>query len=292
MSQRPLSGYDNRDAASGERDEEVFLYDAAANGGEGKLVCASCNPSGARPHGVPYNKPGTIERSLPLAGGAGVWPGDQWLAANLPGWTEYRTCCALYQSRYLSNSGRLFFNSSDALVPQDTNGNEDVYQYEPPQSVEEAPSSDTCTIQSPTYNPASEGCVDLISKGTSAEESAFLDASETGEDVFFLSAARLTPRDEDTALDVYDARVGGGEAEPVKPVECSGDACQAPATPPNDATPGSLTFHGAGNLSEGATKPRCAKGRVKSRGKCVAKHHKKKAHKKHRAAENHRRAGR
>ena len=30
------------------RDQEVFLYDAK----EGRLACASCNPSGARPHGV------------------------------------------------------------------------------------------------------------------------------------------------------------------------------------------------------------------------------------------------
>ena len=37
----------------------------------------------------------------------------------------------LYQSRYLSNEGRLFFNSADALVPHDSNGREDVYEYEP-----------------------------------------------------------------------------------------------------------------------------------------------------------------
>ena len=29
MSRRPLTGYDNRDARSGEPDEEVFEYDAA-----------------------------------------------------------------------------------------------------------------------------------------------------------------------------------------------------------------------------------------------------------------------
>ncbi len=48
MSNSPLTGYDNRDAVSGQRDEEVFLYDAASN----HLVCASCNPTGARPVGV------------------------------------------------------------------------------------------------------------------------------------------------------------------------------------------------------------------------------------------------
>ena len=36
-----------------------------------------------------------------------------------------------YQQRYLSDDGRLFFNSFDSLVPQDTNGKADVYEYEP-----------------------------------------------------------------------------------------------------------------------------------------------------------------
>lgn len=45
MSSRGLTGYDNRDAVSGERDEEVYLYDARS----GRVVCASCDPTGARP---------------------------------------------------------------------------------------------------------------------------------------------------------------------------------------------------------------------------------------------------
>ena len=49
MSDSPLTGYDNRDAVTGQPDEEVYLYDAAA----GRLVCASCDPTGARPHGAP-----------------------------------------------------------------------------------------------------------------------------------------------------------------------------------------------------------------------------------------------
>ena len=48
MSERSLTGYDNRDANSGVPDEEVFLYDADT----GRLVCASCNPTGARPVGL------------------------------------------------------------------------------------------------------------------------------------------------------------------------------------------------------------------------------------------------
>jgi hypothetical protein len=283
MSQRPLTGYDNRDAKSGERDEEVFLYHASAAEGEaGKLVCASCNPTGARPLGVEYG-------SLPvgeLVGGDRIWSASIWLAANLQGWTPPGES-ASYQSRYLSDQGRLFFNSSDALVPSDTNGQEDVYTYEPPSSAEEAPPNDTCATSSPTYSPAQEGCVSLISSGSSPEESAFLDASESGNDVFFLTSAQLAPTDVDTSLDLYDARAPHvpGEAvgfpEAAKPVECLGDACQQPATPPNDPTPGSLTFHGAGNVVEKPVEKKHKKHKKKSHGK----------HKKSHRAASHNRGG-
>ncbi len=122
MSDRPLTGYDNRDANSGKPDEQVFLFDAL----QGRLVCVSCNPTGARPTGVEYAK-----LNNGLAGGDQIWPEEQSLAANIPAWTAFEGQHARYQSRYLSNSGRLFFNSSDALVAQDINNNEDVYQYEP-----------------------------------------------------------------------------------------------------------------------------------------------------------------
>ena len=123
MSQRSLTGYhDNRDARSGERDEEVFLFDVSAGG----LTCVSCNPSGARPHGV-FDK---NEFQGLLVDHPKSWR-ETWLAGSIPGWTLVcgGACAhALYRSRYLSDSGRMFFNSADALVPQDTNGVEDVYQ--------------------------------------------------------------------------------------------------------------------------------------------------------------------
>jgi DNA-binding beta-propeller fold protein YncE len=267
MSELPLTGYDNRDAASGERDEEVFLYDVAARGGEGQLVCASCNPSGARPRGV--EKPETLP--FPLYDSTQNW-GKRWIAATIPGWTRVDLAHALYQSRYLSNSGRLFFNSIDALSPADSNGAADVYQYEPAQGPGQ-PASNDCTTADAAYSPVSFGCISLISSGTSGQESVFLDASESGDDVFFLTAARLRPaRDEDGAYDVYDARAGGGEPEPVNPVECSGDACQHPAVPPVHPTPGSLTLNGPGNVDE------CPKGKTRKSGKCVVKKSTKKKH--------------
>ena len=102
----------------------------------------------------------------------------------------------------------------------------------------------------------------------------------------------LSRQDHDTAIDVYDARVGGGEAEPVEPVECSGDACQSPAAAPDDPTPGSLTFHGPGNLSPGGRESnsppvkkvttktvKCKKNFTKKHNKCVKDKKRKKARK-------------
>ena len=56
MSENSLTAYDNRDAASGKPAEEVFLYHAQNEDGSGSLVCASCDPSGARPAAVEASK--------------------------------------------------------------------------------------------------------------------------------------------------------------------------------------------------------------------------------------------
>jgi hypothetical protein len=240
MSDRELTGYDNRDAISGERDEEVFLYNAQA----GRLVCASCNPTGARPVGA-ADRRGLVD-------GEGNHEG-QWLAASIPTWTAYAFGAfgrADYQSRFLSDSGRLFFNSHDALVPQDVNGTWDVYEYEPPDVG-------NCETSSAMFGERSDGCVGLISSGSSAEESAFLDASESGGDVFMLTAAKLSAQDTDSALDIYDAHecsaVSPCPAPPaVQPPPCStGDSCKAAPTPQPAifGSPASATFSGAGNVS-------------------------------------------
>ena len=105
-----------------------------------------------------------------------VWIGH-WLAGNIPGWTAQNLASALFQSRYLSDNGRLFFNSPDDLVPQASNHKEDVYEYEP---------AGVGSCESPTG-----GCVSLISSGSSGKESAFLEATPSGNDVFFLTAAQL-----------------------------------------------------------------------------------------------------
>jgi hypothetical protein len=249
MSTRSLTGYDNRDAVSGHPDTEVYLYDANA----GRLVCASCDPTGARPVGV-YQP----EELL-------------WVAANVPGWTHFSGFSETrYQSRYLSDSGRLFFESNDALVPQDVNGAQDVYQYEPP-------GVGSCTTSSVTFGERSGGCVDLVSSGTSPEESSFLDASETGGDVFFLTVAKLVSQDFDSAFDVYDAHecttaVPCYPVSPVSPPSClTGDSCKAaPSSQPSVFGPApSATFSGAGNVGPSASGP-VVKGRSLTRTQKLA----------------------
>jgi DNA-binding beta-propeller fold protein YncE len=251
MSQTPLRGYDNRDVASGEPAAEVYIYDASAK----KLRCASCMPSGQRPVGVGYHKLET--GSGGLVGGYTLWPEKALVAANVPGWTAIGTGTGgvkeRYQPRYLSNEGRLFFNSADALVPQDSNGTQDVYEYEPP-------GVGSCSEASETFSARSGGCVSLISSGASTQESAFLDASESGDDVFFLTSAKLSPLDVDASVDVYDAHVCSG-ASPciayggVQSPPCTTEAsCKASPTPQPSifGAPSSATFQGPGNLTPAA----------------------------------------
>ncbi|HEY5193361.1 MAG TPA: hypothetical protein VIJ39_05750 [Solirubrobacteraceae bacterium] len=238
MSNRDLAGYDTHDAMSDQSDQEVYLYDADA----GKLVCASCNPTGARPVGVRLNQSALVAGSL---------LGGTWAASSVPPLTGFDGREeSRYQPRYLSDSGRMFFDSNDALVPQDVNGTQDVYEYEPA-------GVGTCNASTPTFGEDTNGCVDLISSGSSAEEAAFMDASETGGDVFFITSSKLVSQDFDNALDVYDAHECTTSAPcypvpPAVPPVCStGDACKAAPTPQPSifgAAP-SATFSGRGNVS-------------------------------------------
>jgi DNA-binding beta-propeller fold protein YncE len=301
MSQASPTGYDNRDRATGRPTAEVYLYDAAT----GRLECASCDPSGARPDGVEYLKLEPGNGGL-VGGPKAIWGnnlGEELVAANVPGWTGMTATAGRYQPRYLDDQGRLFFDTVNALVPQDSNGTQDVYEYEPPQGPGQ-PASNNCSTASETFSARSGGCVSLISAGTSGQESAFMDASESGEDVFFLTSSRLSGQDTDNQLDIYDAHVCSATspclpeaAEPPPP--CTGEACQGTAAPPAEASPSTSEFAGPGNPKP-ARKKGCPKGKVRRGGKCVKKQAKKlkaRSHKKHsgkkgKRANNDRRAGR
>jgi WD40-like Beta Propeller Repeat len=248
MSQRELTGYNNRDAITGKPDEEAYLYDAESN----RLVCASCNPTGARPLGKVLS---TEETLLGTVAGPD-WDHGTSLAAALPGWTPYQAHNAFYQSRYLSNSGRLFFNSRDALVPQDVNGTWDVYEFEPS-------GIGGCSSAGVGFSDRIGGCVGLVSSGESPLESAFLDASETGGDVFFLTTGQLLKQDHDSAYDVYDARECTTQAPCIaapgeQPPPCDTEAsCKPPPSlqPSIFGPSGSATFFGPPNPAPPAVKP-------------------------------------
>jgi hypothetical protein len=267
MSSRSLTGYSNQDSVSEARDQEVFRYDADTD----TLACVSCNPSGASPRGDLLNTAPGIAGSL-------IDPLEQWqgrpLAALLPEATmrNIPPAPSFYRPRTVLDNGRIYFNSFDSLVPADSNGNWDVYQYEPT-------GTGSCTTTGgPAVARSGDACVSLVSSGTAEEEAGFLDSSTSGDDVFFLSPARLSVLDNDNLSDVYDARVNGVEAKISPDIECGGEECQSPASPPSDSTPASATYNGAGNV-----KARCAKGKrlVKRAGKsrCVRRKHR--AHEKH-----------
>jgi hypothetical protein len=270
MSTESLTGYDNTDAVgagpkslNGSADFEVFLYDADSQ----DLICASCNPSGARPLGHPLEQPFTnFPATLFSDGSIGF---ELWTAAWIPTWENEFT-----PSRALSEDGsRLFFNSFDALVPRDTNGVQDVYQWE-------AQGTGTCE--------KTGGCIDLLSTGQSPEKSEFIDASADGEDVFIRTESGIDPADPGR-YDIYNARVGGGYPTPIQPPPCLGDACQDIPAAPNDPTPASASFKGAGNPSAPKPRRRCTS-RKRKAGK--AKSHSRPTQKAKRCKRTNREAGR
>ncbi|MGE5336038.1 MAG: hypothetical protein ACM3JL_01280 [Nitrososphaerota archaeon] len=181
------------------------------------------------------------------------------------------------QPRYLLDSGRLYFDSEDSLTPFDSNrGVEDVYEYEPSGVGE-------CARE--------EGCVSLISSGHGYVDSNFLAVDSTGKNVFFTSRDQLVPADHDELIDLYDAREGGGipgQSE-APPGECQGEACQPQVSAPNDPTPGSASFEGAGNLPP--HHHGCRRGKVRRHGKCVRKHHHHRRHHHHHRRRNRHRGG-
>ena len=237
MSSRPLTGFNNADASgtAGALDQEVFLYDAA----HGSLTCVSCNSASRRPTGlheeIEVSEPEAplIDRQVNFAG--------RWFAADMSGWSNREIAAAEHMPRNLNDSGRLFFNGVDPLVPAATNGKANVYEYEPN-------GVGSCTD--------ANGCVALMSSGKSTEESIFLDASASGNDAFFEAADQLAASDEDDAYDVYDAHVCTEAAPCLHPVgkpkttchseeECKGGfEAEAPASVP------ATTASGKGNAGQ------------------------------------------
>ena len=225
-----LTGYNNFGAHCTEREgpglcAEAYVYDAAS----GSVTCVSCSPTGAPPSGNAHLM--GVRQHNPL----------------LPGFSE---------GEISPDGSRVFFETPDGLVPQDTNGLSDVYEWE-------------------------SGRIYLISSGQGTVGSHFSGASSNGDDVFITTTDRLAPQDIENSVQIYDARVDGGF--PYRPVTtgCDSGQCQGPQIPaPSFGAPASATFVGLGNSggpnsSPPPVKPKAltsAQKLVKALKACRAKH--------------------
>ena len=219
-----LTGYDNPEERA-----EIYRYESAGN----RLQCLSCNPTGARAESDATLQSENREGSQLYS--ALAWP------ENLR-----------------ADGRRVFFESSEPLVARDTDGLQDVYEWEE-QGV------GSCT--------QAGGCVYLISSPASRRNEFLWAVSRSGDDVFFLSSDLLLNGDADETPSIYDARVGGGFPEPA-PSECQGEGCRPQLTPPPPLPSGETPVRGAGDQVK---RRACGRGkhRVKRRGKvrCVRKKH-------------------
>jgi hypothetical protein len=260
-SRAKLTGYVNTEASaaacgkpgvSGEGCAEVYRFDAAAN----QLSCLSCSPIGAA---------ASSDASL-----QSVKPDTNFAAPQSTG--RYALIPNL-----APNGNRVFFETSDPLVAADTDGVQDVYEWE-------AAGEGSCTTRG--------GCVYLISSGHSARDNYLYGVSESGDDVFISTTDLLVGADHDSTPSIYDARVAGGFPEAAAN-HCEGEGCRpglmaAPALPAPES--------GARETSGNVTRCPHHQRKAKRKGKlvCVAKHHRHRKHTQahHRRTQPHAKPGR
>lgn len=265
MSARPLNGAPSGACIYG-LCMQLYRYSTS----EGVLACLSCNPTGeASMIGAELTSElaGALvpENHVQRQPGVGIY-------GNLP-------------ANLSASGGRVFFQSSEPLLPEDVNGTDphknctsrrtcvDVYEWE-------AVGTGRCRVPN-----QAGGCLYLLSTGESGQASYFVNASTDGSSAFIITSSQLVPADQDELTDVYDVRVDGGlaaqHAPPSGPCNSSELCKGAPPAPPQTALPGSATFQGPGNPSF----KKCKKGQVLKHDKCVKKtkkHKKSKQQKKHR----------
>lgn len=149
-------------------------------------------------------------------------------------------------TRPLSDDGsRVFFTSGEALVAADRDaGANDAYEYD-----------------------ADSGQIHLLSSGRDKSGSYFLDASPSGDDVFFTTRERLLGWDRDNAYDLYDARSGGGFREPPLSLDCAGEDCQGslPANAPTQLDSASSKVFGPGKAKARAKRHKAKRHHKKGR---------------------------
>ena len=208
-----LTSYDN--AGEG----EIYLYTLGTSG----PVCVSCSPIDT----VAAHEAQLVGHKI-----FGPEARDAFLMRNLS-----------------ADGSRVFFQTAERLLPWDTNGLMDVYEWE-------REGAGSCVAGS---GDGSGGCLNLISTGESTDESYFGDASSDGRDVFFFTRQGLVAQDRDDNVDLYDAREGGGFAgqNVPAPVVCVSEAgCRGGVgVGPVLGVPVSVGFSGPGDVVPGQEEP-------------------------------------
>ena len=160
----------------------------------------------------------------------------------------------------LTDDGRVFFDSTDALVLRDGDERKDVYEWE-------VQGAGNCNPDDPNFFSTGH-CVSLVSSGTSQFDSSLLSVSADGLDAYFFTHDSLAHEDENGPVaKLYDARENGGFFNVPPPALCAAsDECHGPGTKAAEP-PAIRTISG----EPGKPPVRCRKGTVKKHGKCVKK---------------------
>jgi hypothetical protein len=137
----------------------------------------------------------------------------------------------------ISDDGRVFFATPEALVAQDANGEAGC-----PDLGGSSGNNYTCQ----DIYEWNDGTVSLISDAAGEQGAHLIGVTPSGESVAFYTTSRLVGWDTDGEYDIYVARTGGGFSEPpAVPPGCEGDACRAATNAaPNTPGAGSAAFQG------------------------------------------------
>ncbi len=212
---------------------EVYRYSADS----GALTCVSCPSHGIAPTG---------NATMSGSGGGSYGPPDGTVTMSADG-------------------SRIFFDSEEALVPEDIN-------------TTSAPRNKQRFVSGLDVYEWANGQVSLISDGQTSTPTILSGTTPSGNDVFIYSDVGLVAQDTDGSFDIYDARVGGGFPEPTPPPapQCSGTDCHPSGPPPTFGIPASVLLQEGDNL----TPPPAPKSTSKSTKKPTQQTKKKKKKKK------------
>jgi hypothetical protein len=173
---------------------EQYVYDAET----GEIACASCTTDGSPSRGAV-----TATWTRMIANDGRARP-------------------------IVFDSGRVLFDTPNALLADDVNATRDVYAY-------------------------AAGRHTLISRATPGTSARLMTASDDGTTTLILTDDPIVAQDVDRSRDIYLVREGAGlpaqQQRPDSGARCSGSDCRGPLSAPPGAPPiGSVAFGGSGNV--------------------------------------------